>query len=88
MALYGKEIGNVILDDMESNPVNYRGRNIVYASDVSEATQRLLNRQASELDTKSAHELTPISHKDMDNICKILFAKKELDTILKLIQRQ
>lgn len=53
VALYGKEIGNVILDDMESNPVNYRGRNIVYASDVSEATQRLLNRQASELDTKA-----------------------------------
>lgn len=37
---------------------------------------------------KSAHELTPISHNDMDNICKILFVKKELDTILKLIQRQ
>lgn len=60
VALYGKEIGNVILDDMESNPVNYRGRNIVYASDVSEATQRLLNRQASELDTKAKEGIREI----------------------------
>lgn len=60
VALYGKEIGNVILDDMESNPGNYRGRNIVYASDVSEATQRLLNRQASELDTKAKEGIREI----------------------------
>ena len=60
VALYGKEIGNVILDDMESNPLNYHGRNIVYASDVSEATQRLLNRQASELDTKAKEGIREI----------------------------
>lgn len=60
VALYGKEIGNVILDDMESNPLNYHGRNIVYASDVAEATQRLLNRQASELDTKSKEGIREI----------------------------
>lgn len=60
VALYGKEIGNVILDDMESNPLNYYGRNTVYASDVAEATQRLLNRQASELDTKSKEGIREI----------------------------
>ena len=60
VALYGKEIGNVILDDMESNPLNYHGRNTVYASDVAEATQRLLNRQASELDTKSKEGIREI----------------------------
>ena len=60
VALYGKEIGNVLLDDMESNPLNYRGRNIVYASDIAKATQRLLNRQASELDTKAKEGIREI----------------------------
>jgi len=60
VALYGKEIGNVLLDDMESNPLNYHGRNIVYTSDIAEATQRLLNRQASELDTKAKEGICEI----------------------------
>ena len=45
---------------MESNPLNYRGRNIVYASDIAKATQRLLNRQASELDTKAKEGIREI----------------------------
>lgn len=60
VALYGKEIGNVLLDDMESNPIKYQGRNIVYVSDIAEATQRLLNRQASELDTKAKEGIREI----------------------------
>ena len=60
VALYGKEIGNVILDAMEREPSNYQGRNTVYASDVAEATQRLLNRQASELDTKAKEGIREI----------------------------
>lgn len=60
VALYGKEIGNVILDTMERDPSNYQGRNTVYASDVAEATQRLLNRQDSELDTKAKEGIREI----------------------------
>lgn len=60
VALYGKEIGNVLLDDVESNPEKYTNRNIVYASDIADATQRLLNRQASELDTKAKEGIREI----------------------------
>lgn len=53
VALYGKEIGNFLLDEMEREPLNYRGRNIVYPSDIAKATQQLLKRQASELSTEA-----------------------------------
>ena len=66
----------------------------VGADDPNTRDLQLWNKHAEmlpwirEYRNKSAHELTPISHNDMDNICKLLFSRKELDTILKLIQRQ
>lgn len=60
VALYGKEIGNVVLDNIERSPSKYRGRNVVYAFDIAEATQSLLNRQASELDTKAKEGIREI----------------------------
>lgn len=60
VALYGKEIGNFLLDDMESNPLDYHGRNVVYASDIARAAQRLLKRQASELNTKAKEGIREI----------------------------
>ena len=66
----------------------------VGADDPNARDLQLWNKHAEmlpwirEYRNKSAHELTPISSNDMDNICKLLFSKKELDTILKLIQRQ
>lgn len=47
--LYGKEICNVILRDIESRPEAYRGRNEIYVRDIAWATQTLLNLQDEEL---------------------------------------
>ena len=49
VALYGKEICNVILKDIASRPDAYRGRNEIYVRDVAWATQTLLNLQDEEL---------------------------------------
>ena len=51
VALYGKEICNVILKDIASRPEEYRGRNEIYVRDVAWATQTLLNMQDEELRT-------------------------------------
>ena len=50
VALYGKEICNSILDEIRVHKEKFGGRNVIYTSDVAEATQRLLNKQASEED--------------------------------------
>lgn len=47
--LYGKEICNVILRDIDSRPEAYRGRNEIYVRDIAWATQTLLNLQDEEL---------------------------------------
>lgn len=49
VALYGKEIGNVLLGRIRREPESCRGRNTIYVSDIVEATQTLLNQQAEEL---------------------------------------
>ena len=49
IALYGKEICNAIIDEIIAFPDKYRDRNTIYASDVADATQKLLNIQTSEL---------------------------------------
>lgn len=51
VALYGKEICNTVLDAIEAVPEKYQGRTTIYSFDISEATQKLLNQQAAELDT-------------------------------------
>lgn len=68
VALYGKEICNAILNEIESFPEKYQDRNIIYASDVSEATQRLLNKQASELDTKAKEGIAEIYEAVTNNL--------------------
>lgn len=51
VALYGKEICNSILDDISVHREKFIDRNIIYTSDISEATQRLLIKQEAELNT-------------------------------------
>lgn len=48
VALYGKEICNSILDDIRVYKEKFAGRNVIYTSDIAEATQRLLKKQESE----------------------------------------
>lgn len=60
VALYGKEICNSVMADIQRNAGKYAGRNTIYISDIAEATQLLLNRQASELDTKAKEGICEI----------------------------
>lgn len=60
VALYGKEICNVILDDIRSAPDKWFGRTVVYSSDISEATQKLLNQQDAELSIKSKEGISEV----------------------------
>lgn len=60
VALYGKEICNVILDDIRSAPDKWSGRTVVYSSDISEATQKLLNQQDAELSIKSKEGISEV----------------------------
>ncbi len=60
VALYGKEICNAILEDIKTNPQKYDSRTCIYAFDVAEATQRLLNRQTAELSTKAKEGISEI----------------------------
>lgn len=60
VALYGKEICNSVMADIQRNEEKYAGRNTIYISDIAEATQLLLNRQASELDTKAKEGICEI----------------------------
>ena len=60
VALYGKEICNSVMADIQRNAAKYAGRNTIYISDIAEATQHLLNRQASELDTKAKEGICEI----------------------------
>ena len=53
VALYGKEICNVIIEDIIANPDKYAKRKVIYASDVAEATQRLIEQQESKLAERS-----------------------------------
>ncbi len=49
VALYGKEIGNVIISNIKSSSKDYQDRNTIYVSDVATATQQLLTQQNREL---------------------------------------
>ena len=60
VALYGKEICNTILDEIYSAPEKFAGRRTIYASDVAGATQQLLNRQSSEIDTRTKEGILEI----------------------------
>lgn len=60
VALYGKEIGNAIIDDINSRPELYCGRNTIYVSDVANATQKLINQQADELNTQAKEGISEI----------------------------
>ena len=60
VALYGKEICNTILDEIYNVPEKFAGRRTVYASDVAGATQQLLNRQSSEIDTNAQEGIREI----------------------------
>lgn len=51
VALYGKEICNSIISDIADYPYKYENRNVLYAYDVAEATQHLLDDQTTELNT-------------------------------------
>lgn len=60
VALYGKEICNALLRDIQSVPEDYSGRNAIYISDIAKMTQRLLNDQADELSTKMKETISKI----------------------------
>ncbi len=45
VALYGREICNVVLRDIAASPASYQGRSTIYAFDIAKATQRLLDDQ-------------------------------------------
>ena len=60
VALYGKEICNAMLEDIRTSPGKYRSRTCLYTADVSEATQRLLNRQSDELSTRAREGISGI----------------------------
>ena len=60
VALYGKEICNALLRDIQSVPEDYDGRNTIYISDIAKMTQRLLNDQADELNTKMKETISKI----------------------------
>ncbi|MBC5742748.1 hypothetical protein FMM74_003950 [Lachnospiraceae bacterium MD308] len=60
VALYGKEIGNAIIEDIRIRPELYRSRNIIYVSDVASATQKLINQQADELNTQAKEGISEI----------------------------
>ena len=60
VALYGKEICNAVLEEIETSPDKYRGRQVIYPSDISAAARRLLNQQAGELDTRAREGIREI----------------------------
>lgn len=60
VALYGKEIGNMIIADIVQRPEYYAHRHIVYVNDVADATQKLLNQQAEELSTDAKEGIREI----------------------------
>ena len=60
VALYGKEICNAILEDIRTNPKKRRSRTCLYTADISEATQRLLNKQNDELSTRAREGISEI----------------------------
>jgi len=60
VALYGKEICNTILEDMNAVPARYENRNVLYASDVAGATQKLLNMQTADLTMGSRGKIRSI----------------------------
>ena len=60
VALYGKEICNAILEDIRTNPKKRLSRTCLYTADISEATQRLLNKQNDELSTRAREGISEI----------------------------
>lgn len=60
VALYGKEICNAILEDIRTNPRKRPSRTCLYTADISEATQRLLNKQNDELSTRAREGISEI----------------------------
>lgn len=60
VALYGKEICNALLRDIQFFPEDYDERNTIYISDIAKMTQRLLNDQADELSTKMKETISKI----------------------------
>ena len=68
VALYGKEICNALLRDIQSVPANYDGRNTIYISDIAKMTQRLLNAQADELSTQAKESISRIYREVTKNL--------------------
>lgn len=60
VALYGKAIGNTIIEDIRNRPKLYRGRNIIYVSDVASATQKLIKRQSEEINTSAKEGISEV----------------------------
>lgn len=60
VALYGKEICNAILEDVRTNPKKRLSRTCLYTADISDATQRLLNKQNDELSTRAREGISEI----------------------------
>lgn len=60
VALYGKEICNVVLADAIHDANKYRDRNTIYVSDIAEATQTLIKRQDQELTTEAREGIREI----------------------------
>lgn len=78
VALYGKEICNTILEEIRNNSQKYCSRTWIYTIDVSEATQKLLWKQSSELTTSGQEGIREIydavtHHLDVDTDMQMLW---------------
>lgn len=78
VALYGKEICNTILEEIRNNSQKYCSRTWIYTIDVSEATQKLLRKQSSELTTSGQEGIREIydavtHHLDVDTDMQMLW---------------
>ena len=74
VALYGKEICNAVLAAIERKPEKFHDRTTIYSSDIAEATQKLLNQQAAELDTSERAGILKI----YDDVTKNLRADSDM----------
>ena len=69
VAIYGKEIGNVLLAKIQNDPQHYQHRDTLYVSDIASAAQELLRSQTSQLDsgtTEGIREIYDAVTKNLD----------------------
>lgn len=60
IALYGKEIGRAIFEEISENAQKWASRSTIFTSDIAETTQRLLDRQNHDLSIRAKEGISTI----------------------------